>query len=137
PRRSMAGRPINVMLFSQKLFSPAASLHLQTGSADERPLPLDPDATGTAAHTRMVRRSLGIVTLGWVFGSVWMNSTSGAPLTLFAKGLGATPFQFGLLAALPFIASLVSMPASLLIERTGRRKGIFLNRLSTQRLMWF
>ena len=42
--------------------------------------------------------------------------------TLFATYLGATPFQFGLLAAIPFLAQLISMPASLLIERTGRRK---------------
>src|SRR3954452_18332481 len=125
------------MLLSQKLFSPGVSLHLQSDPTDDRPLPLEAAAAGTAAHTQIVRRSLGIVTLGCVFGSVWMNSTSGAPLTLFAKGLGATPFQFGLLSALPFIASLVSMPASLLIERTGRRKSIFLHGLYTQRLMWF
>jgi MFS family permease len=124
------------MLLSQKLSSSTVSLRLQSRSSDAQPLPLEM-ADSTAAHTRFVRRSLGIVTLGWVFGSVWMNSTSGAPLTLFAKGLGATPFQFGLLSALPFIASLVSMPASLLIERTGQRKSIFLRGLYTQRLMWF
>lgn len=84
-----------------------------------------------------LRRSLSIVTLGWIFGAVWMNATGGAPLTLFARGLGATPMQFGLLSALPFIASLVSMPASLLIERTGQRKRIFLDSLYTQRMLWF
>src|SRR5881409_2039491 len=104
-------------------------------SPDERAA-LPPLAIGHANTAWPLRRSLSVVTLGWVFGAVWMNSTGGAPLTLFAKGLGATPFQYGLLAALPFIASLVSMPASLLIERTGRRKGIFLNSLYTQRLMW-
>lgn len=78
-----------------------------------------------------------MVTLGWVFGAVWFNSTSGAPLTLFAKSLGASPLQFGLLAAMPFLASLVSMPASWLIERSGQRKGIFLASTYFQRLLWF
>ena len=54
-----------------------------------------------------------------------------------SKGSNASPFQFGVLAALPFIASLLSLPASLLIERTGERKKIFLYGLYFQRLLWF
>jgi len=84
-----------------------------------------------------LRRALFLTTLAWVFGSVWLTATSGAPLTLFAKGLGASNFQIGLLAALPFIASLASLPASLLIDRTGARKLIFLCGLYAQRFMWF
>jgi MFS family permease len=83
-----------------------------------------------------LRQSLEMVTVGWVFGAVWLTATGGAPLTLMAKHLGATKFQFGLLAALPFLASLMSLPASLLIERTGERKRIFLWALYLQRLMW-
>jgi hypothetical protein len=85
---------------------------------------------------RPLRHALSLVTLAWVFGSVWATATSGAPLTRFAQGLGASEFQFGLLAAMPFIASMLSMPASMLIGRTGARKGIFLWSLYTQRLMW-
>ena len=84
-----------------------------------------------------LRRALGLVTLAWVFGSVWQTATSGAPLTLFATSLHASPFQFGLLTALPFIASLVSMPASLWTERTGLRKPIFLWGTYPNRLLWF
>ncbi len=65
-----------------------------------------------------------------------MNGTSGAPFTLFARGLGASDFEFGLLTAMPYIASLLSMPASLLIERTGQRKSIFLGGLYGMRLLW-
>src|SRR3954453_5572371 len=83
--------------------------------------PTDPPPPG-----RNLRRTLGLVTLAWVFGSVWATATGGAPLTLFAHSLGATEFQFGLLSALPFVASLIQMPASALIERTGRRRCIFL-----------
>src|SRR5258708_23601021 len=73
-----------------------------------------------------LRRSLGLITLGWVFGAVWFTATSGAPLTLFAQSLHASPFQFGVLTALPFIASLASLPASFLIDATGKHPRIFL-----------
>jgi MFS family permease len=51
--------------------------------------------------------------------------------------LGASELQIGVLAALPFLASLVSMPASAITERTGKRKSIFLGGLYAQRLLWF
>jgi MFS family permease len=83
-----------------------------------------------------LRRALGLVTLSWVFGSVWATAIGGAPFSLFARDLHASELQIGILAALPFLASLVSMPASLLTERTGARKKIFLFSLYTQRLLW-
>jgi MFS family permease len=84
-----------------------------------------------------LRNALGFITVSWMFGSVWMTATAGAPLAVFASGLGASPFQFGLLSALPFIASLISLPASVLIDATGHRKGIFLVSLYAQRALWF
>lgn len=84
-----------------------------------------------------LRRTLGVVTLAWMFGSVWSTITTSAPLTLFAKGLGASNFEFGLLTALPFIASLASLPGSLLAEGTGGRKTVFLSSLYLQRALWF
>src|SRR5881275_2856498 len=84
-----------------------------------------------------LRRAMLMATCGWMFGSVWSSAMSGTPLTLYAKKLGASQFQFGLLAALPFIASLLSLPASLLIEATGQRKRIFLLGLYLQRFLWF
>jgi MFS family permease len=85
---------------------------------------------------RELRKSMSLVTLAWVFGSAWAAATGGAALTRFAQGLGASEFQFGLLAALPFIASLLSVPAGLWTDRTGRRKGLFLYTTYTQRLLW-
>lgn len=105
---------------------------------DARDVPVEKRVRG-----RALRNAMGTVTLGWMFGAVWNAITSGgsltgsAPLTLFARTLGASPLQFGLLAAMPFIASLLSLPASLLIERTGKRKGIFLGGLYFQRFLWF
>ena len=84
-----------------------------------------------------LRRAVTLVTAAWVFGSVWVNLTSGAPLTLFATHLGASNFEFGLLTAIPFLTSLLSLPASLVTERTGERKKIFLWGLYTLRMLWF
>ncbi len=79
---------------------------------------------------------MATVTVAWLFGSVWSVAISGTPLTLFARGLNATNFEFGLLAAMPFLASFLSLPASLLSERTGQRKHIFLWSLFPNRLLW-
>ena len=79
-------------------------------------LPSSPDPNQLRPH--QLRKAMSLVTLAWVFGSAWAAATSGAALTRFAQGLGASEFQFGLLAALPFIAALLSMPAGLWTDRT-------------------
>ncbi len=84
-----------------------------------------------------LRRQLGMITGAWMFGAIWFNVTTGAPLTLFFRGLGASPLQFGILAAIPYIAALCSVPGSLLMETTGARKRIFLTAHYCQRSLWF
>ena len=78
-----------------------------------------------------------LVTGAWLLGSVWATATAGAPLTELARVLGASPLTFGVIAALPFIASLAALPASVLTERIGRRKPIFLLGLGLSRVVWF
>ncbi len=94
------------------------------------------DASGERAGAPTLRRVLGFVTVAWMFGSVWQMMATSEPVTLFAEKLGASNFQFGLLTALPFVASLMSVPGSLLVELTGRRKGLFLGAFYVQRAMW-
>lgn len=93
-------------------------------------------ATGVPIRGVVRRQALRTITVAWIFGAIWMTATAGAPLTLFAQHLGASEFQFGLLAAMPFLASLLSLPASLVTEHTGHRKGVFFAGLYTQRLLW-
>lgn len=88
-------------------------------------------------HPRHRRSALNKVTVAWMFGAVWFVAVAGAPFTRYASALGATPWHFGLLAAMPFIATLLSLPASLFIDSSGRRKGIFMIALYTQRFVWF
>ena len=83
------------------------------------------------------RDAMRSVTVAWIFGSVFFTSIAGAPLTMFAAALGASPFVFGLLAAAPFAASLFSLPAGVLSDRTGQRKRLFFLGLYPNRLLWF
>jgi MFS family permease len=116
----------SIGLFSMELLPEVASLPARLMSAP---------AEGDSAAPPL-RKTLGIITLSGVFWCVWFNTTTGTPLTLFAQKLGASNFEFGVLTALPFLASLLSVPGSFLIERTGRRKETFLRWLYPQRLMW-
>jgi MFS family permease len=99
-------------------------------SEDELPL-------GERPRKEELRRDLRLLTVGWLFGSVFWSTIGGTPLTNFAKSFSATPFQFGILSALPFIASLASLPAALLTEATGQRKKIFIWGAYFQRGMFF
>lgn len=79
---------------------------------------------------------MAVVTGAWLFGSVFYTAIAGAPMTLFAAALGASPFIFGLLAAAPFAASLLSLPAGVWSDRSGRRRFIFLFGLYPHRALW-
>src|SRR3989304_9544936 len=50
--------------------------------------------------------------------------TSGVILTAFALHLGASNVMVGILAAMPFLAQLLQLPAIQLVERWRRRKQI-------------
>jgi MFS family permease len=84
----------------------------------------------------VLRRALVATTLAWVFGNVWYVTITGAPFTLFYRAMNASPFEVGLLSAIPYLAALISLPASVLIERTGARKPIFFFGLYLQRGLW-
>jgi Na+/melibiose symporter-like transporter len=102
-------------------------------SDDVASVDMPPLAAAAATAGWPLRRQLGTITFAWMFGAVWFNVTTGAPLTLLAKGLGASPAQFGILASLPYVAALLSVAGSLLVERTGNRKRVFLDAHYAQR----
>ncbi|HEY7090761.1 MAG TPA: MFS transporter [Tepidisphaeraceae bacterium] len=94
-------------------------------------------AFGISPRGAELRRSLRLITVSWMFGSIYFATTgTGAPITLFAQGLGASKFQFGLLSAMPFLASLLSLPSSVLMARTGQRKWIFFWTHIAHRIIW-
>lgn len=67
------------------------------------------------------QRSL-VLDLAWA--SVTGAFSGGVILVAFALALGASPLQVGLLAAIPFLAQVAQLPATLLIERLRQRRRI-------------
>ena len=62
--------------------------------------------------------------------------TGGAFLVAFAIALGASNFHIGLLAAIPFLAQLLQLPAVYLVERVRARRGIVIAFSGASRLFW-
>jgi len=83
-----------------------------------------------------LRRALRTTTIAWMYGVVWMSCVSGSNVKVFSRMLGFGEFTFGLLTAIPFIATFGQLLASVLIERTGLRKYQFLQCSSIHRLLW-
>lgn len=89
-----------------------------------------------SVRRRELRYSLRTVTVAWMFGVAWMACTSGDQVRAFARMLGFNDFAFGLLGALPFLATLGQLPAAIIIERTGLRKIPFIWWGTVHRLLW-
>jgi MFS family permease len=83
-----------------------------------------------------LRRAMRLVMLSWMFGAIWLSCISGSQMRVFAGMLGFGDFAFGLLAALPFIATLGQLVASLWIERTGLVKYQFMQFALIHRGLW-
>jgi MFS family permease len=88
-----------------------------------------------AKHTlpsALIKNSFG----DGIFATVFATLTSGVFLTGFAIHLGMNEFAIGLLAAIPYAATLFQLPASIMIARTGQRKGITIFNAACGRLTW-
>ncbi|MDR3084917.1 MAG: MFS transporter, partial [Christensenellaceae bacterium] len=83
-----------------------------------------------------VLHQLDIIILSAAVGMFLFANTGGAALTGYASAFGAGEFVFGLISALPILASLVQLYVSYLIEKTGQRKKLFLIGGVIQRTAW-
>jgi MFS family permease len=83
-----------------------------------------------------LRRALRTVIIAWMYGIIWMACVTGSRITLFANMVGFSDFEFGVLAALPFVATFAQLIAAVFIERTGLRKQQFLQCATVHRLLW-
>lgn len=83
-----------------------------------------------------LRRALRTVIIAWMYGIIWMTCVTGSRITLFANMVGFSDFEFGVLAALPFIATFAQLSSAVIIERTGLRKFQFLQCATIHRLLW-
>jgi MFS family permease len=74
-----------------------------------------------------------VLDLGWA--SVSGAFSGGVILAAFALALQATPLQIGLLAAIPFMAQALQLPASLMIERVRQRRRIAVVTITAARVL--
>ena len=83
-----------------------------------------------------LRRALRTVTLAWAFGVAWLAASSGSHLRILAGQLGFGDLAFGVLAAIPFMATFGQVFAAALIERTGLVKYQFIHFAAVHRGLW-
>jgi MFS family permease len=74
--------------------------------------------------------------MAWMAGVIWMTIVAGSRTTIFGRMLGFNDFHFGLMGALPFLATFGQLPAAILIERSGLRKFQFIYCMTISRALW-
>ena len=79
-------------------------------------------ASAAPSRSQQQRKGLTNSLLDAVFASIYANLTGGVFLTGFALLLGASAFQLGIIAALPFLANIFQLLGSYLVENWGHRK---------------
>ncbi len=92
---------------------------------------------GGYAGESSLRKSLEKITLEGNFAMVFIVLTGGPFLTGLAIYLGASDFEIGLLAAIPFLAQIAQLAAAYLVDLTGKRKLITLQSLVFARQIWW
>jgi MFS family permease len=80
--------------------------------------------------------SLKLVILAVAFGTVCFNITGGVAMTGYLKMLGVSDFAYGLILGIGPVATLLQVFASFVLERTRKRKLIFMASGILQRTAW-
>jgi MFS family permease len=81
-------------------------------------------------------RLLNVIILSAAVGTFLFTAVGGAAFTGYASALGAGELAFGLISALPVLASLLQLPVSFLAQKSGRYKLIFMIGGVIQRVSW-
>ena len=83
-----------------------------------------------------IRNSLRFVILGNLCGNIFGTITTGSTLTGYAGMLGANDFIFGVLTAIPFLGTIMQVPAAYIVSKTLKRKEYMLLYGSISRVLW-
>lgn len=95
------------------------------------------DVKGRPITPREVERGLLISTIAGAVGMVFFTVTGGAYVTGFARKLGASQFQVGIINAFLPMAALAQLASSYMIERRGwLRRPILCIAASVMRILW-
>ena len=99
-------------------------------------VPPPPNSPETRLSPAEVRVSLHRVILGWGFGAIFFQLSSGAIYAAFARQLGASEAQFGFLAGIYPLMGFLQIPAARLLQgRVGTRQMMITTGLFC-RLLW-
>jgi hypothetical protein len=71
-----------------------------------------------------------------MFANAFATLTGGVFLTGFALYLGMNDFMIGLVASMPFMVTVFQLPASYLVEKTGKRKQVSCLAAALARAIW-
>ncbi len=83
-----------------------------------------------------LRWCLRRITMAWAVGTVWVTVAMGPCMERYAALIGGGNFTLGLIAAIPSMAAILQLWATVLIERTGLTKFQFLAFGTAHRLMF-
>lgn len=83
-----------------------------------------------------MKRSLFLITAAVIFGKVFYVTINGAPFTGFLRELGANDLVYSIIAATPYLGGVLQIFASYALEKTGKRKMMFLISGYIHRLIW-
>lgn len=72
-----------------------------------------------------------------IFANIFANLTGGIFLGAFALLLGCTPWQLGLIAAIPFFGNFAQILGAFLLEKIPRHKTLTIVFAAAARLSWF
>ena len=71
-----------------------------------------------------------------IFANIFATLTGGAFLTGFALHMGMNELMIGILAAMPFLATVFQLPTSYIIQNYGKRKNICIIAAAAARFLW-
>ncbi len=95
------------------------------------------DLPGLSIRRHQLRHHLRTVTIAWLFGMAWLTTISGTQFTLFFRMLDFDDLEFGILTAIPCIASITQVLSAILMERSaGLTKYNFLIFAGISRFLW-
>jgi len=96
-----------------------------------------PDISSSGADTLRpeIRRAMRFITVAGCLAMVFTHLMKGAPRAAFLRDIGARPFHFGVIGAIPPLMFACQFGAALFINRLRRRKRIWIALLVTRRSM--
>lgn len=82
-----------------------------------------------------LHRDLNLIILAVTFGMAYMTVYNGPSLNAFIRSLGAGDFVFAVIMAMPVFSGLLQLVASIVLQKVGKRKGLFITAGFIQRLI--